>query len=152
MYAGETQYLNVYNTDTDRIEPDLMFASNDPSIASVDQWGGVTAVGPGITDIIIQSASGLSTKFAVTVTYKIENGSNYKVDNPGNRIDGSVYKYWEENEYKSRGSNWDIINIGNIIATKGKGEYVFTDNTLDYRITAEELLVISDWSNSDVVL
>lgn len=152
MYAGEKQYLNVYNTKTERIEPDLMFASDDPSIASVDQWGGVSAVGPGATDILIQSASGLSTKFTVTVTYKIENGSTYKVENPGTRIDGSKYKYWEENEYTSRGSNWDVINIGNIILNKANGEYVFTENNLDYKITADELLVLSDWTNSDVVL
>ena len=152
MYAGEKQYLNVYNTDTDRIEPDLMFASDDPSVASVDQWGGVSAVGPGVTDIMIQSAGGLSTKFTVTVTYKIENGSTYQVKNPRTRIDGSKYKYWEENEYVSRGSNWDIFNVGNVILNKGKGEYVFTDNNLDYQITADEILVLSDWTNSDVAL
>lgn len=152
MYAGEKQYLNVYNTDTDRIEPELMFASDDPSVASVDQWGGVLAVAPGETDIIIQSASGLSTKYKISVTYKIENGSTYNVENPKIRIDGTKYKYWEENGYTSRGSNWDVINIGNIILNKGKGEYVFTDNNLDYKITADEVLEISDWTNSDVIL
>ena len=71
--AGATYQLEVeYNEDATNVE--LVWTSEDESVATVDQNGLVTIVGNGSTDIIATAASGVSASITVYVEISEETG------------------------------------------------------------------------------
>ncbi|MBR2432486.1 MAG: hypothetical protein IKB23_06165, partial [Clostridia bacterium] len=57
MFAGETQKLIIYSTETEDVyNKPLVFKSSDPTVAMVDVVGVVTACAPGDAIIYVQSA------------------------------------------------------------------------------------------------
>jgi hypothetical protein len=155
MLAGERQTLSVYSTETETIyEAPLTYKSSDPSVATVNDFGVVTAVSPGEAVIRVQSAvdTELKTELALSVTYKTVSESVYAVTERSGTVDASAYSFWSANGYTARGSNWDVLDIAKILITKGTDEYVFTEVYSSKKVERDTVLVLSDWGNDDVLL
>lgn len=155
MFAGERQTLSVYNTETETLyKAPLTYKSSDPSVATVNDFGVVTAVSPGEAVIHVQSTvdTELKTELALSVTYKTVSESVYAVTKRSGMVDASSYSFWSANGYTARGSNWDVLNIAKILITKGTDEYVFTEVYSSKKVERDTVLVLSDWGNDDVLL
>ena len=155
MFAGERQSLSVYSTETETLyDAPLIYQSSDPSVATVNAIGIVTAVSPGEAVIRVQSTvdTELKTELALSVTYKTVFESVYRVTEQSGMVDASVYSFWTDNDYAPRGSNWDVLDIAKILITKGTDEYVFTEVYGNKKVEGDTVLVLSDWGNGDVLL
>lgn len=154
MLAGSTQSLNVYDKKTDeKLSEFLIFASSNPAILTVDENGMICAVSPGSATVYVQhSENHTRTELTVNVRYPIISIPRYHVKTVNTPVSGNQYPFWNQKGYQSRVSDWAILDIANILITKGADEYVFSD-VYDYKnMTAEEVILISDWSNTDVIL
>ena len=155
MFAGERQSLSVYSTETETLyDAPLIYQSSDPSVATVNAIGIVTAVSPGEAVIRVQSTvdTELKTELALSVTYKTVSESVYRVTERSETVDASAYSFWDANGYTERGSNWDVLDIAKILITKGTDEYVFTEVYGNKKVEGNTVLVLSDWGNDDVLL
>ena len=155
MLAGETQKISVYSAVTEDIyNKPLMFKSSDPTVATVDSSGVVTACASGDVVIHVQSATNtdLKAELSLSVTYKTVSSLNYSIENRSGKIDATYYPFWSAKGYSARGSNWDIMDIAKILITKGTDEYVFSEAFYDKKVVGEQVFVLSDWGNEDVLL
>lgn len=68
MDPGNRVRLNIISFPAGESMADVRFATADYSVANVDQYGYVTAVGPGVTQVYAETASGAVQACVVTVT------------------------------------------------------------------------------------
>lgn len=155
MLAGSTQTLNVYDMKTEeKLDSEsLIFAVGDPSVLTVDSNGTVTAVAPGSTTVYVQHKENkLRAEITIDVRYRIISIPRYDVKNPNTSVSGDQYAFWSKKGYQNRVSDWNVLDVAKILITKGCDDYVFSD-VYDYKnIVGEEVILISDWTNSDVPL
>ena len=155
MFAGDWQKLDIYSSETEELyDKPLTYKSSDPTIATVTDHGVITACAPGEVVIYVQSAvnSDLKTELELSVTYKTVLESVYNVTEQSGKIDASSYPFWSANDYTSRVSNWDIMDIAKILITKGTDEYVFTEVFSNKKVVGDTVLLLSDWGNDDLLL
>jgi hypothetical protein len=155
MFAGDTQRLSIYSTEIgDIYDKPLTYKTSDPTIATVTDFGVITACAPGEAVIYVQSAvdPDLKTELELSVIYKTVFESVYSVTEQSGQIDASSYPFWSANDYTSRVSNWDIMDIAKILITKGTDEYVFTESFNSKKVEGDTVLLLSDWGNDDVLL
>lgn len=73
IVKGETAKLNVAVSPDDATDQSVLWATDDSSVATVDQSGTVTAVGAGATTVTVASTDGGFTAVCnVTVIVKVE--------------------------------------------------------------------------------
>ena len=155
MFVGEEQNLEVYSNKTDeRYDKLLSYKSSDPSVATVNERGVVTATAPGDAVIYVQAStnSELKAELNISVTYKTVSTSKYNVTAQSGKTDASSYPFWSANGYSSRVSNWAIKDIAKILITKGTDEYVFSEAFNDKKVTCDKVILVADWGNNDVPL
>ncbi len=70
LHVGGHQYLNPIITPSDADLQNMLYTSNNPAVATVDEWGEVVAISKGTAQITITSEEypNISTTVTVTVT------------------------------------------------------------------------------------
>ncbi|MBO5934834.1 MAG: Ig-like domain-containing protein [Clostridia bacterium] len=84
LTVGKTDKIAVKVTPDDASDKNVIFTSGDNSIATVDKYGNVTAVGEGETYITIASVSDPSKTKTVKVRVYIPENPGYLIDVPEN--------------------------------------------------------------------
>ncbi len=68
LYVGYSTQLVPYTLPEEAPASTYTYASSDDAVATVDETGGVKAIGPGTATITVTSAEGHTAKYALTVT------------------------------------------------------------------------------------
>lgn len=157
LKAGETFQLEFTRGDETVNHEELLYASENTSVATVDDNGLVTASAPGQTCIHVQTSSGnQKTKVMISVVYDVKDEMAVTFNDEVQSIEiygtGSAYPFFERNGYSPRVDDWDVLEVAKVIVGKSEDDYVFTDV---YRVAwahNDDFIVLSDWGNADVTL
>lgn len=139
MTEGDTQKLKYTLEPTNVSKSKIVFSSADSEIATVDQYGKISAIQPGNTNIIIEDQiSHKQQKIDLTVNKKVINLKSLSFKNKDNIVieNGQSYKSElvlypkdateEKIVYKSSNPNIASIDENGIISTKRPGFVVVT--------------------------
>ena len=157
IWAGDTHQLALTYQGEKVSANDYYYASEDPTVATVTEWGEIIGVRQGETSIHLQHKEDASIKasFDVAVAYHVvdeEEVFHTNAEILQNGYSDTDHPFFERNGYEMRMDDWDILSIVKLVADKGEDDYAFTDMYRSAMANNETFMVLSDWGNEDVVI
>lgn len=154
MSAGETKALSFTRFGKELPADALYYASADSAIVSVDENGTLTAHRAGETAIRVQlKETGRQAEFPIRVEYAVRDfteGTVHASDSPTSILISRDLPFFKKNGYTPRIEDDDLVEIVKLVASKGDGDYVFTDVYHAALLINTDYLVLSEWANGDV--
>ena len=151
MYSGETRFINV-RTGSNKFADNLLYASENPEVATVTDFGVIWAAEPGKTTIYVQSKDDESKRlqFDLEVRYRTESESTPTSVATNSGYLGKGYDFWIANNYSERSD--DLLSVVGVVAGKKAGDYAFTEMYDLGSVSNAVAYSFSDWGNEDVYL
>ena len=153
LELGESITIALLSTESGSIVGQVIYASSDPSIATVSTNGVVRGARCGTVTIYGQSAENpkLRAEMKVTVYSTPVDELHTSVDAERYSSDCTAFPFWSHNGYSERVDNWDVMNVAKIIVTKGVDEYVFTDTYRVGRVSHDLACDLTGWGTESSV-
>lgn len=153
LVVGKQAQITLYSFGVAQPHDAFYYASDDPDIISVDQNGVITASKEGRTVIYVQSRANNRQKIIIDVEakYKTTDACEVSVNSLELVVNNETdHAFWNRNSFAERIQDNDILELGKMVLSKGKDEYIFTDLYKSFEVKNENVLILSDWTNDDV--